>query len=88
MSIADMGVSLFAAEKGYLQDIEVAKILDFEAALISYMRSENAELMSDIDATGNFNGDIEASLKEGIEKFKATQTCNQVGRVPQVVSLR
>ena len=74
MSIADMGVSLFAAEKGYLTDIEVSKILDFEAALISYMNSTYAELMADINATGNFNGEIEASLKEGIEKFKATQT--------------
>ncbi len=74
MSIADMGVSLFAAEKGYLQDIEVAKVLDFEAALISYMNSDYADLMKDINATGNFNGEIEASLKEGIEKFKATQT--------------
>ena len=74
MSIADMGVSLFAAEKGYLQDIEVAKVLDFEAALISYMNSAYADLMKDINATGNFNGEIEASLKEGIEKFKATQT--------------
>lgn len=74
MSISEMGVSLFAAEKGYLQDIEVSKVLDFESALISYMQSAYAELMSDIDATGNFNGEIEASLKEGIEKFKATQT--------------
>ena len=74
MSIADMGVSLFAAEKGYLQDIEVSKVLDFEAALISFMNSTYAELMADINATGNFNGEIEASLKEGVEKFKATQT--------------
>jgi F-type H+-transporting ATPase subunit alpha len=74
MSIADMGISLFAAEKGYLTDIEVSKVLDFEAALISFMGSEYAELVADINATGNFNGEIEASLKEGIEKFKATQT--------------
>jgi F-type H+-transporting ATPase subunit alpha len=74
MSIADMGVSLFAAEKGYLQDIAVSKVLDFEAALISYINSTNADLMKDINATGNFNGEIEASLKEAIEKFKATQT--------------
>ncbi|MBU2883318.1 F0F1 ATP synthase subunit alpha [Psychrosphaera sp. B3R10] len=74
MSIAEMGVSLFAAEKGYLQDIEVSKVLDFESALISFMQSTYTELMDNIDATGNFNGEIEASLKEGIEKFKATQT--------------
>lgn len=69
-----MTVSLYAAEKGYLGDLEVSKILDFEAALHSFMRSEYAELISKIDASGAYDKDVEAGLKEGIEKFKATQT--------------
>ncbi len=74
MTVADMAVSIFAAEKGFLTDIAINKILDFEAALLSFMNSEYAELMATINETGNYNGDIEASLKEGVEKFKATQT--------------
>jgi F-type H+/Na+-transporting ATPase subunit alpha len=74
LSVGDMGVSLFAVEKGYLKDIELGKILDFEAALHSYMNSEYAELMGNLNKTGNFNGEIEATLVEALTKFKATQT--------------
>jgi F-type H+/Na+-transporting ATPase subunit alpha len=74
LSVGDMGVSLFAVEKGYLKDVELVKILDFEAALHSYMNSEHAELMGTLNKTGNFNADIEATLSEALTKFKATQT--------------
>jgi len=74
MPVADMGIVLYAANDGYLVDVETSKIASFESALISYMNSEHAELMADINKTGNFNGEIEATFKAAIEKFKATQT--------------
>ena len=74
LSVGDMGVSLFAVEKGYLKDIELAKILDFEAALHSFMNSEYAELMGNLNKTGNFDKEIEATLGDALTKFKATQT--------------
>jgi len=74
MSVGDMAVSIFAAEKGFLKDIEVSKVLDFEAALLAFMKSEYAELMKTIDETGNYNDSIAADLKAAVEKFKATQT--------------
>jgi F-type H+-transporting ATPase subunit alpha len=40
LSVAQMGVSLFAANEGYLKNVEVKKVLDFEAALHSFMGSE------------------------------------------------
>lgn len=73
-SIAQMGVMLYAANEGYLKDIEVNKVLDFEAALLSYMASEHGQIMNDIVKTGDWNNDIESTFKSGIEKFKATQT--------------
>ncbi|CAB0150882.1 ATP synthase subunit alpha [Pseudidiomarina piscicola] len=74
MSVAEMAVSIFSAEKGYLKDVAQDKILDFESALISYMKSEYADLMADIDKTGNYNDDIEAKLHEGLKTFKKTQS--------------
>ena len=74
MSVAEMAVSIFSAEKGYLKDVAQDKILDFESALISYMKSEHADLMADIDKTGNYNDDIEAKLHEGLKTFKNTQS--------------
>ena len=72
MSIAEMAVSVYAADKGYLKDVEVAKVLDFESALLAYMNSEHAELMEKVNSTGNYNDEIDAGFKAAIEKFVAT----------------
>ena len=74
LSIAEMGVSLFAANEGYLKDIELKKVLDFEAALLSYMNSEHGDLLALINETGDYNDDIEAQFKAAIDKFKLTQS--------------
>jgi len=74
LSIADMGVSLFAVEKGFLKGIELNKILDFEAALHSYMNSEHADLMKTINESGNYNDEIASKLNDALTNFKATQT--------------
>ena len=73
-SIADQAVSIYASNEGYMADVEVKKIVAFDAALIAYFRSEHAALMQKIDETGDYNKDIEAAIKAGIESFKATQT--------------
>ena len=73
-SIADQAVSVYASNEGYMADVEVKKIVDFDTALIAYFRSENAALMQKIDETGAWDKDIEAAFKSGIESFKATQT--------------
>ncbi|WNC68533.1 F0F1 ATP synthase subunit alpha [Thalassotalea nanhaiensis] len=74
MSVAETGVSLFAAEKGFLNDIAINKVVDFEAALLTYATNEHAELMATINETGNYDKDIEAGLTKLLENFKATQT--------------
>ena len=74
MSIADMALSLYAAERGFLTDVEVSKVGSFEQALIAFFNRDHAELMAKINVKGDFNDEIDAGLKAGIEKFKATQT--------------
>ena len=74
LSIAEMGVLLYAGNEGYLQDVEVAKIGDFESALLGYMRSECADVMQAIEADGGWDDDREAAFKSAIETFKSAQT--------------
>jgi F-type H+-transporting ATPase subunit alpha len=74
MSVAEMAVSLFAANEGFLSDVALNKVGDFEAALISYMNSEHSAVMSQVNETGNFNDEISANFKSALEQFKATQT--------------
>ncbi|MEE2002677.1 F0F1 ATP synthase subunit alpha [Alkalimonas sp. MEB108] len=74
MSVADMTLSIYAIEKGFMKDVATDKIGDFEAALLSYAKSEHAGLMAEINKTGNYNDEIEAGLKNVVETFKSTQT--------------
>jgi len=52
----------------------VNKVGAFEAALLGYFNRELADLMAKINVKGDFNDEIDAGIKAGIEKFKATQT--------------
>jgi len=73
-SIAEMGLLLYAADEGFLSDIEVAKIGDFEGALLSYMHAEHGDLMAGIVESGDYNDEIEGTFKSALETFKSTQT--------------
>jgi F-type H+-transporting ATPase subunit alpha len=73
-SIAEMGLVLYAANEGHLGDVEVDKVGDFEAALITFMHAEHSDLMSSIVDSGNYNEEIEAAFKAAIETFKANHT--------------
>jgi len=74
LSVADMAVSLFAVDRGYLDDVEVKKVGAFENALHGYMKSARAALLNTINETGDFSDAIEAELKDAITTFKQTQT--------------
>ena len=71
LCVAEMAVSLFAANEGYLDDVEVPKVVAFESALLSHLRSSHA---SDIDAiNGNpvYSDEVEARLRSIVEDFVA-----------------
>ncbi len=74
LSVAEMAVSLFAANEGYLDDVEANKVVDFEAALQGYMKSNKADLLNKINATGDYNDEIEEALHSALKEFKANNT--------------
>ena len=73
MSVGEMSVMLFAVNEGYMKDVELNKVADFESAL-SILASEYKELMANLDETGEYSDDVLAIFKEALEKFKSTQT--------------
>jgi F-type H+-transporting ATPase subunit alpha len=73
MSVAQQSLSIFAADRGYMDDVEVEKIGSFEEALHGYFTSEKADLEKSINDTGDWNDDIEKQFTEVVEQFKKTQ---------------
>ena len=74
MTVAEMGLSLFAANAGYLEDVPVGQVLDFERDLLAYMRTEHGDWMADITESGAYDDEIEAFMKEAVEAFKSTHS--------------
>jgi len=71
LSVAEMAISLFTVDRGYLDDVDVTKVVDFEAAMLSFMRSSKADLLDSINNNPDFNDDVAATLTAAIEEFKA-----------------
>ncbi|MCH9690783.1 MAG: F0F1 ATP synthase subunit alpha [Gammaproteobacteria bacterium] len=74
LSIASMAISVFAADQGYLKEVDVNKVLDFESALLAFMNSEYSELMAEVNESGKYNDEIAAAFKAALEKFVATSS--------------
>jgi len=74
LNVAETAASLFAANCGALDDVEVNKVVDFEASLLAYMNANQADLMAKINESGDYNDDIAAGLQAAIDDFKANNT--------------
>jgi len=74
LSVAEMGVSLYAANEGYLDDIEANQVVSFEAGLHAHMRSNHSELLDQIVASGDWNDEMQDGFKKAVEAFKANGT--------------
>ncbi|MCD6047285.1 MAG: synthase subunit alpha [Gammaproteobacteria bacterium] len=70
MSVAQIAVSLFAVDKGYLDDVALDKVTHFEKELQDFMASQYAPLMAEINEKCDYTGDVEKSLHDAISAFK------------------
>ena len=72
LSVSNMAVTLFAANKGYFDDVPTEKVLAFEGALHGHMKSKYKKLMNAIEKNKALSADDEKAVDEAIKDFKAT----------------
>lgn len=72
MSIAEQALALFAAERNYLEKVELPKVVAFAVALLDYARREYGSVLKKINKTGDYNDEIESKLKAILDTFKAS----------------
>ena len=70
MPVSEQALVLFAAEFGYLDDVELERIGSFESALLAYANSNHADFMKDLAKSGDYNDVIKDQLKAIVENFK------------------
>ena len=69
LSVAEMALSLFAVNEGYIDNVDVAKVGDFEAALHDYGRANHKDWLDKINQSGEYNDEIVAELKMVMDAF-------------------
>jgi len=69
LSVAEMGLSLYAVNEGYLDKVAVSKVGDYEAALHDFARANDQALLDKINATGDYSDEIAAGLKAVCDGF-------------------
>jgi F-type H+-transporting ATPase subunit alpha len=74
LTVAEMALSLFAVNEGYMDDVPANKIVDFEAGLHAFARTSHKPVLDNINAKGDYSDAIVADMKKVIEAFKKTGT--------------
>jgi F-type H+-transporting ATPase subunit alpha len=74
MSVAEMALSIYAVNNGYMDKVELKKIVAFEAALQAFAHTNYQPMLDEINKTPKFSKENEAALKKCIEDFIATGT--------------
>lgn len=74
LSVAEIALSLYAAERGYLDDVPVDKVVPFEAALLVFFNSEHKPLLDKVNQELSLTDETQRAFEKLIETFKATQS--------------
>ena len=74
LTVAEQALVIFAAERGFLEDVAINKIQACEDALLAFARSSHADLLKSIDETPDYNDEIVKKLGDLVTEFKSTQT--------------
>jgi len=72
MSVAEMALSLYAANNGFFDKVDRLKVVETEAALQSFARSSFAELLNGINTKPDLSAEVDAQLKKCCSEFFAT----------------
>jgi len=69
MAFENQAVVMYAATRGYIDDLETSKIKDFEFEFLNYMNTKNADILNKISSTESIDDETEESLKNAIKEF-------------------
>jgi F-type H+-transporting ATPase subunit alpha len=73
MSVAQMAVLWYAVNEGYLDGVQLNKVVDFQNALTSFFGDKYHEIMQEINDKLTYNEDVAAQLKTVLDDFKNNQ---------------
>lgn len=74
MAVNEMVPLIFAGVNGHLDNVPVAKILTWESDFLSHLRTNETDLLAQIDKEGKLSKELENKLKEVVQSFTKSFT--------------
>ena len=74
MPVENQVIIIFAAINGFIDDLPVEKVKEFENRLLSSIKTTNAELVNKLAKEKNFDDKMESEMKDAIADFKKSFT--------------
>ncbi|MFY8199500.1 MAG: F0F1 ATP synthase subunit alpha [Pirellula staleyi] len=72
MEVAEQIISIYAGTRGYLDEVPVDRVREFEVGLLNFVRDRKPELLTKIRDVADLTSDIEESIKSAITTYKAS----------------
>jgi len=72
LSVAEMAISLYAVNEGFLDDLDLGQVLSFESGLHDHMKSNHGDLFAKVNETGDWNDEIQGEFKQCVENYRET----------------
>ena len=74
LSVGEMSVIWYAVNEGYVDKVALKKVVDFQTALLSFVRDRHKALLEQINKAPNFDDKTAAQIKAAVEEVVNTQS--------------
>jgi F-type H+-transporting ATPase subunit alpha len=71
MPVEQEVIAIYAATQGYMDDVPIARIQEFQNGLLQYIDASASQMRQDLAGKKELTGEIEGQLKQAIADFKA-----------------
>jgi F-type H+-transporting ATPase subunit alpha len=73
LSVAEMSIIWYVVNNGYLEKVELKKVVDFEKALLGYLHDAHKALLEEINANPVYSDEVASKIKNAVDEFVKTQ---------------
>jgi F-type H+-transporting ATPase subunit alpha len=72
LDIIDQVISIYAGTEGFLDDIDIKRVAEFEAKMHEYLKANSADVVAALREKGAFDDDLKEKMNAAIAEFKKT----------------
>ncbi|NLX05832.1 MAG: F0F1 ATP synthase subunit alpha [Phycisphaerae bacterium] len=72
MSVTDQVLIIYAGVKGFLDDVPIPRVHEFESRFLKFMRDQTTDIYNELQSRGELTDDLEEGIRQAIKTFKET----------------